>query len=303
VALGIFAALLLGALVHVLLVSQVSFARSQALGFDQLRLDLARGTAPVSQGYVKRTPIDPMDAAADEPTAAASDTPTQPGTEVVSGPYLLPGGTPVALLSVPRLGIDHLVVVEGTTPGDTEAGPGHLRQSVFPGQAGQATILGRRWAYGAPFAAIDTLVRGDHVLVTTGQGVHDYVVMGARRPGDPIPSRQPAEGRLTLVTADGPVLAPDGPVYVDALLTTASVPSSRVYAVPQDLNVPPMGTDSGAWVPILLWLQGLTGASLLVALMWRRWGRPQAWIVGLPVLLGLGIGAANAAVQLLPNLL
>jgi len=36
---------------------------------------------------------------------------------------------------------------------------------------------------------------------------------------------------------------------------------------------------------------------------WYRWGRPQAWIVFLPPMLFVGLGAAGEIVRLLPNLL
>ena len=60
-----------------------------------------------------------------------------------------PVGEPVALLSIPRLGISQ-VVVEGTASGDTLAGPGHLRDTVLPGQVGTSVVYGRAATYGAP---------------------------------------------------------------------------------------------------------------------------------------------------------
>ncbi|MDX6371367.1 MAG: sortase, partial [Nocardioidaceae bacterium] len=61
-----------------------------------------------------------------------------------------PVGDPVALLTIPRIGVSQ-VVVEGTASGDTLAGPGHLRKTVLPGQVGTSVVFGRAATYGAPF--------------------------------------------------------------------------------------------------------------------------------------------------------
>ena len=57
---------------------------------------------------------------------AAATAPIGPVTEV---------GAPVALLQIPHIGLEQ-VVVEGTASGDLLAGPGHLRNTVLPGQLG-----------------------------------------------------------------------------------------------------------------------------------------------------------------------
>lgn len=76
-------------------------------------------------------------------------------------------GSPVAILDIPRLGL-HAVVVEGTTAGDLTRGPGHRRDSPLPGQGGVSEIYGRRATFGAPFAHLPQLWRGDKITVTTG---------------------------------------------------------------------------------------------------------------------------------------
>jgi len=48
----------------------------------------------------------------------------------------------VALLSIPAIGISAMVVVEGTTPENLTLGPGHLRDTPLPGQAGISVIFG-----------------------------------------------------------------------------------------------------------------------------------------------------------------
>jgi hypothetical protein len=43
--------------------------------------------------------------------------------------------------------------------------------------------------------------------------------------------------------------------------------------------------------------------ALIAVWAWHRWGRAQTWIVCLPVLILVGLGAAGELAQLLPNLL
>lgn len=294
VALGTLSLVLLGVCLQLALVSQVSYERAQQQGRDQLRIDLARGTAVVAQYAVD-------DPAADESAAVPQPSPT-PTAGSVPRVVLPTGGTPIALVSIPALGLEDVVVGEGTTAADLRSGPGHDRMSVMPGQVGTSTVLGRRWAYGAPFTGLPTLAVGSEVRVTTGQGTAVYEVTGRRHPGDPVPARREGEGRLTLVTADGAPFAPTRPVYVDARLTTPAVASSGLLAVPEELRAGPMATDD-AWLPLTLWVQVLAAVVLGFAWAWRAWGRRQAWVVGVPLLLVAGMGAADAAARLLPNVL
>ena len=147
-------------------------------------------------------------------------------------------GTPVALLSIPTLGLQQ-VVVEGTASGDLMLGPGHRRDTVLPGQAGVSILYGRSAGYGAPFRTVTLLQAGDGITVTTAQGERVYRVDGVRREGDPVPTPPAAGGgRLTLVTAEGvgPLAAimPSGAVYVDATRVddAAIGPAGRAAAVP-----------------------------------------------------------------------
>ena len=79
-------------------------------------------------------------------------------------------GTPVAALSIPRLGLDQAVVVEGTSAQDLTLGPGHRRDTVLPGQTGVSVIYGRRVSFGGPFEHLMQLQVGDVITTTTGQG-------------------------------------------------------------------------------------------------------------------------------------
>src|SRR5207237_730077 len=73
-------------------------------------------------------------------------------------------GSPVAVLDIPAIGIRDMVVVQGTSPENMTLGPGHLRDTPMPGQAGVSEIFGRRATFGAPFAR---LAGADGALVLT----------------------------------------------------------------------------------------------------------------------------------------
>ena len=61
----------------------------------------------------------------------------------------IPPGHPVALLAIPAIGVNQ-VVVEGTASRDLRDGPGHYRVTTLPGQLGTSVIFGRSTTYGAP---------------------------------------------------------------------------------------------------------------------------------------------------------
>ncbi|GEP37763.1 sortase [Nocardioides psychrotolerans] len=220
---------------------------------------------------------------------------------------VVPVGDPVATLTIARLGIDE-VVVEGTASGDTLAGPGHLRNTVLPGQVGTAVVMGRATTYGGPFGALGELRAGDEIEVVMAQGAKTFTVLGLRRPGDPLP--QPlVEGsaRLTLVTAEGgggrfASLAPDSVLYVDADATEGfPAPSGRPAAVPDSEK--PLASDSGA-VPLLaLDLALLLALTLGVIAARQRWSSVLVWVIASPVAIALSWTTTDVVMRLLPNVI
>ncbi|MFC7613950.1 sortase [Actinokineospora soli] len=266
--LAILGAVLLCFAAHVAVFGAIAHERDQQRAYDALRTELANGTAPVS--------------ALDEEGR------------------LLAAGTPLAVLEIPRLGVRE-VVLEGTSAGTTASGVGHLRTTPMPGQRGTSVLFGRNAAYGAPFGTIDELRAGDRITVTTGQGVHEYSVTGVRRAGD---EYRPKPAGLTLTTADGPAFLPTDVLRVDAALTSDPVPGDGPaprFAVPDEERV--MAGDLTALVPLTVWFLALAVVAVALVALRDRLGRGRAWVIGAPVVIALGMTAADTAAALLPNLM
>ena len=265
--------LCVGFLANLVVVSQLIHARDQEVLYADFRSELANAIAPVGQ------------------------------TDI-NGALLVPGAA-IAVLEIPDLEMRE-VVVEGTTSTVLESGPGHKRDTVLPGQPGVSVIYGRQAAFGGPFGQLDILQPGMKILVTTGQGQAEYAVIDVRRPGDPVPAALPAgEGRLTLVTAMGPRFMPTDILRVDATLVSDAQPASpRVLtAAAMEPAEQAMAGDPAGLVPLLLWLQLLLVVVVLTIWLAIRWGKWQAWLIALPVILFVGVSASMSATRLLPNLM
>lgn len=88
-------------------------------------------------------------------------------------------GDPVGRLRIPRLGLD-LVVVEGTDAESLKKGPGRYEGSFLPGEGQLVHVAGHRTTYGAPFARIDRLSRGDVLAFELPYGTFHHRVTGRR---------------------------------------------------------------------------------------------------------------------------
>jgi sortase A len=86
-------------------------------------------------------------------------------------------GDAVGRLSVPRLGLD-AIVVEGTDGATLTKGPGRYTRSYVPGEGELIYIAGHRTTYGAPLARIDRLRKGDEVTLDVPYGKFVYRVTG-----------------------------------------------------------------------------------------------------------------------------
>jgi sortase A len=215
-----------------------------------------------------------------------------------------PVGDPVALLSIPRIGVSQ-VVVEGTASGDTLAGPGHLRKTVLPGQAGTSVVYGRAATYGGPFRDLGELRPGDDINVVMAQGEVHFKVVNVRRAGDLYSQPVAAGGaRLVLGTAEGSgplaALSPSSVLYVDADATKGFIPPSGLPAtVPDPEQI--MHSDHGAFPLLALHLALLLAATLGVVVARQRWSAPLVWIVAAPVAVALAWSTTDVVMRLLPN--
>jgi sortase A len=270
--LGIVAILTLSFLIELTVLGNLRHDRDQTRLAADFRVELAQGTAPVG-------PLDDAN-------------------------KVLATGTPVALLEIPSLGLRE-VVVEGTSSGTLMSGPGHRRDTPLPGQVGTSVIAGRRATYGGPFRSIKQLRAGDPITVVTGQGKHSFKVLDVRHAGDPVPSPLTrGQGRLTLVTTDGPALAPTDVLRVDAALVSEA--QSRAAQLPSaavPLADALLAGDTSVLLNVVGWAILLVAAA--VATVWTHYttGLWQAWVIGLPVLVALGLSASDEIAALLPNLL
>lgn len=252
--------------------SQLYYDRVQHENYASFRSELEQATAPTG-------PTDPADPK-----------------------KLLAPGSPVAVLKIPQIGLS-AVVLEGTTSEVLEGGLGHLRDTQLPGQVGVSEILGRRAAYGGPFARLSTITPGATFTVITGQGVSRYKVLDVRRAGQLEPPFAAGQGRLILATADGPPFAPTGVLRVDAQLISKpqAAPAMVVTSIAPSEDA--LGTEPVAWVSLVLWGQGLVLAAVVLSWMNARWSRWQTWIVAVPVLGFLGMVVADQVARLLPNMM
>ncbi len=108
-------------------------------------------------------------------------------------------------LRIPKLDLD-VIVLEGTDLITLRRGPGHIIKTARPSEDGNTAISGHRTTYGAPFAELNKLEKGDVILLTTLEGDYEYQVTGSGvvRPTNLSVIGQNYKGRLTLTTCDPP---------------------------------------------------------------------------------------------------
>jgi sortase A len=272
-ALALVAAFTLMFVVDLLVLSPIQHFSSQQQLLDTYRTQLAAGTAPVSEGDFNDV--------------------------------LLADGAPVGIISIPRLGLSE-VIVEGTSSGELNMGPGHRRDTVLPGQMGVSVIMGRATAFGGPFGGLQTLQPGDTIEVRTGQGLSTFEVMGLRYAGDPTPPNlTKGESRMILMTARGAPYVPTGVAYVDAKLTSDAQAAGKRQTTPLTLAPAdkPLATDTTTVWALVFALQFLVVAEIAAVWAFRRVGAQKTWIVFAPVLLLACLFTADQITRLLPNLL
>ena len=220
------------------------------------------------------------------------------GAAPVSGE--IPAGAPVAILQVPRIGLDE-VVVEGSRSTQLLNGPGHLSGTPLPGQPGNAVVGGRRTSYGAPFGRLGSLHSGDRIRVTTGEGNTTYRVTGvAELTGtDASFVQYRNDNRLTLFTSNS-TWDPTGRLVVTAALEGNALPAT---ARSGDIDPAALGLsgDRSAAPGMHGWLELLAAAALGAAYAATRWSRGRTWLFFAPILVLLMWQLFQSLMRLLPG--
>lgn len=119
----------------------------------------------------------------------------------------LPAGA-FAIVRVPRFGADYArPLVEGTSAKELAEGLGHYEGTAAPGAIGNFAVAGHRTTYGKPLAEIDTLRKGDRIVVETAAGWTVYAVSSHEivRPSEsdviaPVPGDRAAKPTKAVLT-------------------------------------------------------------------------------------------------------
>ena len=239
--------------------SDIQQARSQSLLHTQFRTELAGQLAPVGSAAL---------------------------------------GSPVAILDIPSIGVNNVVVVEGTSPENLMSGPGHLPDTPLPGQAGVTEIFGRRATFGGPFARLAQLRPGDTINAVTGQGISTYRVAAVANSTHLI--KDPVANRLLLVTASSPVI-PAYFIEADARLVSRVHPAqglSHLIFAPEL----PLAADNGSLTVAMAWGLALAAVSAAGTIAAIRWSRRAFLLATVPLVVAVLWNLYESLAALLPNL-
>ncbi len=190
--------------------------------------------------------------------ASTTTTPpgTTPATTSTTVPTPVPAGEAVALLEIPKIGVNK-AVVNGVGVPDLKKGPGHYPDTPLPGEAGNAAIAGHRTTYGAPFNRLDELKPGDEILVATRTGKFRYQV----------------DTSIVVKPTEVAVLNP----------TSDNVPPPRRPTA----HGAGLSGEATARRPALLWGAIVAAVAFLIWLLGRMWRRWPVYLIGTPVFLVL----------------
>jgi sortase A len=237
----------------------------------------------------------PSTTVAPTPTTVASTTATTSTTDPADALPPPPSGSAVAIIKIPRIGVD-AAVVEGVGVPDLMKGPGHYPGSPMPGQPGNAAIAGHRTTYGAPFYRLNELQPGDQIFVSTKDSPHpfEYIVESSKSvdPSDVSVLLPTADNQLTLTTCTPRFESTQRLVVVSRLV--GAVDPTPVVTIPNSsgLDQDALGTESiglsgqgESRLPAILWAlvcAAIWFAAWAVGLRWRRW---TSYAVAMPVFL------------------
>jgi sortase A len=107
-------------------------------------------------------------------------------------------GTPLAELSIPRLGVS-AVVLEGSDDHTLRVGLGHIKSTSLPGESGNVAIAGHRDSFFRPLRNVQV---GDDILLDTPNARVHYRVSSYSvvNPSEVSVIDRTQDARLTLVT-------------------------------------------------------------------------------------------------------
>ena len=280
-ALTLLAVVILGFVGYLYGLSGIQESRAQTNLYAQLRGELSLALAPTG--------------------------PAIPGHPASPSSLAAVPGDPIAILNIPAIGITNMVVVEGTSPENLTLGPGHLRDTPFPGQAGISVIFGRRATFGGPFASLPQLTKGAVINTFTSEGEAWYQVIAVSDSSKPVPFSS-IPNQLLLVTADS-AFFPAHYIEVEAKFlddinagSVSTTPFSESGYFPTVSSAEtPLGRNFYALIPAMAWAIALAAAAVLGSLLAARWQRWPAWIVTVPVLLAILWNLYESLSALLPN--
>jgi sortase A len=84
-------------------------------------------------------------------------------------------GEAIGRMRAPAMDLD-VVVIQGTDTASLQKGPGHFPETAFPGMGETVGIAGHRTTYGAPFRHVDSMERGDRIVLEMPYGTIVYRV-------------------------------------------------------------------------------------------------------------------------------
>jgi len=259
---------------------------------DQLRQELQQKLGPTTT--TPPATSSPTTSPSTTTPAALAVAPTTPDPKV---------GTPIGLLTIPRIGMSGAAIVEGTDENQLQQGPGHYQGTPLPGQGGNTAIAGHRTTYGAPFYNLNELQPGDPITIQTSQGTFTYRVVTSHvvSPTNTAVLDASTGPELTLTTCNPRYSAATRLVVLatltDAALTTpptvptstpTSSPSSTPTTLPKSLGGGEGETSSGGLSGVstrgqvelaILWGALTVLAAVLGLVGWRRGRRPWSWVV------------------------
>lgn len=112
---------------------------------------------------------------------------------------------PVGEINIPGIGC-RWMIVEGADDEALKKGPGHIEETMLPGEGGNFAVAGDRVLYGAPFLDLDDVEIGDEISVRMPYGTFRYRVTETFivTPDDVSVLDSTGDETITLLTCDPP---------------------------------------------------------------------------------------------------